>query len=117
MNATRNLLILACVIVALGAASDVRADFTFGEPVRFGSAIGSSDDIVCFSSDGLELYINRGLGTGYCDLWVLKRASVNEDWGTPVELGPTINSPQDDAQASISADGLTFYFQSTRPGG
>jgi hypothetical protein len=117
MKAVKNSLILAWVVVIICATSTLWADFTFGDPVKFGPAVGSSDDIVCFSSDGLEMYINRGLGTGYCDLWVLKRASVDDDWGPPVNLGPAINSPQDDAQASISADGLTFYFQSTRPGG
>jgi hypothetical protein len=118
MNATRNLLILTGVIVALGTMSKVRADFTFGEPVKFGPAMAAStDDFACFSSDGLELYINRGLGTPNCDLYVLTRASVHDDWGPAVNLGPAVNTPQDDAVASISADGLTLYFWSNRPGG
>ncbi|MCX5645090.1 MAG: protein kinase [Phycisphaerae bacterium] len=114
---------LAMSLFGLGVLSGfdtptVRADFTFGEPVRFGSMmVASSDDIDCFSSDGLEMYIDRGLGGGNSDLWVLKRASVDNDWGPPVDLGPAVNSPQDDACASISADGLTLYFQSTGRGG
>jgi len=118
MNATRNLLTLACMVAALGTASKVRADFTFGEPVKFGSGLlWNSDDINCFSSDGLEMYIDRWLSADNIDLYVLTRASVDDDWGPPVSLGPAVNSPQADWLASISTDGLTLYFQSNRPGG
>ncbi len=118
MNATRNFLILACVVVALGTTSIVRADFTFGEPVKFGSGLlWNSDDINCFSSDGLEMYIDRWLSADNIDLYVLTRASVDDDWGPPASLGPAVNSPQADWLASISTDGLTLYFQSNRPGG
>jgi hypothetical protein len=118
MNAMRNFLILACVVVALGTTPNVRADFTFGEPVKFGSAmLQNGDDIDCFSSDGLEMFINRYLSAENIDLYVLKRASVDDDWGPPVSLGPAVNTPQLDWIASISTDGLTLYFQSNRPGG
>jgi len=106
---------VASVVLSDGRA---KADFVFGEPVKFGSIyVADSDDIDCFTSDGLEMYIDRGYTGGNGDLWVLKRASVNDDWGTPVNLGPAVNSSQEDAIASISADGLTLYFQSNRPGG
>jgi hypothetical protein len=118
MNAMRNFLALACVVVALCATSNVRADFTFGEPVKFGSVhVLPTDDIDCFSSDGLEMYIDRWLSADNIDLYVLKRASVDDDWGPPMSLGPAVNSPQQDWLSSISADGLTLYFQSNRPGG
>ena len=98
-----------------------RADFTFGEPVKVGSnipGISGADDIDCFSYDGLEMYIAspRAGGQGDYDLWVLKRASVDEAWGPPQNLGPAVNSPQGDYYASISADGLTLYFGSWREG-
>jgi len=104
--------------VVLAAGGRAKADFTFGEPVKFGSIyVGRSDDVDCFPSDGLEMYIDRGFGTGNGDLWVLKRASVDDDWGPPVNLGPVVNGSQEDVLSSISADGLTLYFQSNRPGG
>jgi len=103
--------------IVLGPGS-VKADFTFGEPVKFGSGLlWNSDDINCFSSDGLEMYIDRWLSADNIDLYVLTRASVDDDWGPPVSLGPAVNSPQADWLASISTDGLTLYFQSNRPGG
>ncbi len=36
-------------------------------------------------------------GTGTDDLWVTTRATANDPWGAPVNLGPTVNSPYDDA--------------------
>jgi regulation of enolase protein 1 (concanavalin A-like superfamily) len=54
----------------------------------------------------------------YWDLWVHKRASKDEDWGPPENLGPLINSVDyEECGASISSDGLTLYFISERPGG
>jgi len=97
-----------------------RADFTFGEPVRVGSRVYGDDWIDCFSSDGLEMYIasSRSGGQGGYDLWVLRRTSVDEDWGPPQNLGAAVNSPSTELfGASISADGLTLYFCSDRPYG
>ena len=88
------------------------ADFTFGEPVRVAAGVYGDDDIDCFSYDGMEMYIDsmRSGGQGGYDLWVLKRDSVNGEWGPPENLGPLVNSPTWEFQASISADGLTLYF-------
>jgi hypothetical protein len=103
-------------VVVLGDGIS-KADFTFGEPVNVQSTIPSMID--CFSADGLEMYIegSRADGQGGCDLWVCKRASSEDDWGAPENLGPTVNSTSNDFGASISADGLEFYFTSDRPGG
>ncbi|MCX5644288.1 MAG: protein kinase [Phycisphaerae bacterium] len=92
------------------------ADFTFGEPVRVGSGVEAYDDLDCLSYDGLEMYIDsaRVGGQGKTDLWVLRRASPNEDWGPPENLGPVVNSPAEEFTASISADGLALYFASDR---
>lgn len=38
-------------------------------------------------------------------------------FGTPTNLGPTINTSHRDCAARMSADGLTLYFHSNRPGG
>jgi hypothetical protein len=39
------------------------------------------------------------------------------DWSEPVSLGATVNSTSDDAGAFITRDGLSLYFNSSRPGG
>jgi Tol biopolymer transport system component len=38
-------------------------------------------------------------------------------FGTPTNLGPTVNSLYGDSGPSISADGLSLFFHSNRPGG
>ncbi|UCG58945.1 MAG: protein kinase, partial [Phycisphaerales bacterium] len=101
----------------------VYADFTFGEPVNLKSVIPAIDpaheSIGCFSYDGLEMYFysDRPGGQGGWDLWVLKRASISSDWATPENLGFAVNTSSTDSDPTISADGLTLYFSSKRPGG
>lgn len=99
------------------------ADFTFSEPARMESVIPPldpyHDSLDCFSDDGLEMYMSsdRPGGQGNLDLWILRRASKDETWGSPENLGLIVNSSKTDAFSSISADGLTLYFTSDRPGG
>ena len=49
----------------------------------------------------------------------LVRAAPPEysDWSTPVNLGPTVNSPFSDQGPAVSKDGLSLYFGSNRTGG
>ncbi len=69
--------------------------------------------------DGLEMIISSGRpgGSGSEDLWVSTRASTLDPWGTPVNLGPVVNSPAFDGAPALSFDGSTLYFFSERPGG
>src|SRR5260370_6165921 len=39
------------------------------------------------------------------------------DWSEPVNLGPVVNSKFNDQHPAISADGLSLYITSDRPGG
>jgi hypothetical protein len=50
-------------------------------------------------------------------MWVTRRASVSAPWGTPVNLGPIVNTSSVDIVPRISPDGSNLYFASTRPGG
>ena len=112
MKTTR---ILAILVLALGLATEVaNADFTFGTPTNLGPIVNSSagDWAPSISSDGLSLFIisNRPGGYGNLDIWVTTRATTDDPWGTPVNLGPTINSPVAIWGVSISSDGLSLYF-------
>jgi hypothetical protein len=112
---TTTLTVVALGLLAAGGTPAVKADFTFGGPVRVASGLTGDDEINCLSYDGLEMYITsyyRSGGYGDGDLYVLRRASQEEDWGPPENLGPGVNSPQGDYYASISADGLSLYFAS-----
>ncbi|HUU16332.1 MAG TPA: hypothetical protein VMW72_04215 [Sedimentisphaerales bacterium] len=42
------------------------------------------------------------------------KAPVSDPWGTPVNLGPIVNTSDYDKIPNISADGLTLYFDSNR---
>jgi len=112
---------LAILVLALGLTTEVaNADFTFGTPTNLGPTVSSSEDAdPCISADGLELYFNshnRPGGYSAYDMWVATRQTKHADWGTPVNLGPTVNSAYDH-DPDISADGLSLFFSSTRPGG
>ncbi len=70
------------------------------------------------SADGRLLIFTgcgRGDGIGSCDLYI----SVNKDgkWTLPVNMGEPVNSGAWESQPSLSADGETLYFVSSRKGG
>lgn len=52
---------------------------------------------------------------GSCDLYWSQQK--NKEWTKPVPFSKAINSADWDAQPSISPDGKTIFFSSTRPGG
>jgi Concanavalin A-like lectin/glucanases superfamily/WD40-like Beta Propeller Repeat len=113
---------LAVMACFLSGGRATKADFLFGEPTNLGPGINSnySDGVGPMSADGLELYISSGRPPGtetYWDIWIMTRATTNEDWGTPVRLDAPLNTPQTDYPTCLSADGLELYIGSTRPGG
>jgi len=98
-----------------------KADFTFGEPMNLVSPVNSAhaEYAPSISADGLSLYFgsNRPGGEGGYDIWVTTRETKDDEWGTPMNLGAPVNSSDHEAGPNISADGLSIYFLSTRPGG
>jgi len=71
------------------------------------------------SRDGLEIFLasNRAGTLGDLDLWASTRPATGDDWSTPVNLGPAVNTPYAERAPFLSADGETLYFTSDRPGG
>jgi hypothetical protein len=67
--------------------------------------------------------VNGENSTGFLEIWVSQRASLDADWGPPVNLDafnnvPVVNSVQSNtAVPSFSADGHLLFFGSSRPGG
>ena len=70
------------------------------------------------SADGLELLFDsdRPGGLGGTDIYTATRTKVTDLWSTPTNLGAPINSPAGESRASLTWDGTTLYFGSTRPG-
>ena len=119
----RLVLIGFVAVFVLGGGGRLRADFTFGEPTNLGPPVNGVGREISpsISPDGLELYWHsRGReadATAPGDIWGTARATTADAWGTPVNLGSTVNSSSADNNVSISADGLELYFTSDRPGG
>lgn len=108
--------------------ADHTANFSpWSDPVSLGPAIntsGFSDQQAVPSKDGLSLYFasNRpgALGTqGLLDIWVSQRTCADGScpWGTPVSLGPTVNSSASDFAPALSRDEHWLFFGSGRTGG
>lgn len=127
-NSCRIRLVSVGFVAALGwTTGSANADFTFGTPQNLGPVVNtaSSDGSNCTSADDLELYFasTRLGGFGRYDLYMSTRQSINDPWGPPTNLGPTVNSPYDEVFPSLSSDGLTLYFSDealsvpARPGG
>ena len=95
-------------------------DGSLGEPVPISPTINSSynEGAGSISGDGKTLVFascDRPKAIGNCDLYISRRTGNN--WSVPVNLGLNVNSTEWDSQPSLSADGRTLYFTSTRRGG
>ena len=114
-------MLVGVVVAFVFGGRSAKADFTFGEPTNLGTAVNTlyNDTSPCISADGLSLFFhsNRPGGYGNWDIWVATRATIDDEWGTPMNLGSTVNSGQREGGPSISADGLILFFVSNRPGG
>lgn len=89
-------------------------------PVNLGPPLNTPTDegIDTFSQDEKALYLtsdSRPGGLGKNDIYVSRL--VGNKWTEPQNLDHPINTPSNDANASLSADGKTLYFVSDRPEG
>jgi len=95
-------------------------ELSFGVPTNVTELNTSAyEDASSISADGLTLFFDsaRPGGLGGLDIWSSTRSNAAAPWNIPVNLGPQINSTDDDGEPRISADGLSLYYGSTRAGG
>jgi hypothetical protein len=117
------LLVAGVLALVLAPASSANAGrfSDWSTPINLGASINSafSDQGPAISKDGLSLFFhsNRPGGFGGFDMYVSQRASVDDAWGSPVNLGPTVNTTFDEGNPAFSRDGHLLFFQSIRPGG
>jgi len=113
MTRCRGMLTVLILTLAL-AAEIANADFVWGNPTNLGPSVNSpqGEHGVCISADGLEFYFvsDRPGGYGGDDLWVRRRATVEDDWGSPVNAGSLANSQYGFWEPTLSTDGLSLYF-------
>src|SRR6516164_6016278 len=129
------------VLAQLGDEGERLGPFgPWSAPVNLGRVINQSratdlNTHPAISKNGLSLYISStrpggvngaNIGnnpTGFLELWVSQRASLDADWGPPVNLDafntvPVINSIGSNTYApNFSADGHLLFFSSLRAGG
>jgi OmpA-OmpF porin, OOP family len=92
----------------------------WGIPQSISNNINSqlNEGTCTISADGRKLIFTSCSGRnglGSCDLYESKK--IGNDWTTPRNLGPNVNSAEWESQPSLSADGRTLFFISDRRGG
>jgi hypothetical protein len=96
-------------------------DDPWSTPLNLGSIVNSSaiEGDPWISPDGLALFFTslRPGGYGIADLYMVRRATIQDSWDSLMNLGPIVNSTPDQGNPNISADGLMLYLASGRPGG
>jgi len=111
-------LILFAVLASYTSAQPNFSDWS--APVNLGAVINSTaeDAGPALSKNRLSLYFHsaRAGGFGLTDLWVSQRASEDDPWGVPINLGEIINTTSDDLMPNVSRDGHRLFFVSRRPG-
>lgn len=84
-------------------------------PVKLPEPVNSEyhESSACFSVDGNTIYFcsDRDGGFGGKDIWFSEK-SKNGEWGKAVNMGPQVNSKEDEEGVSIHPDGKTIYFSS-----
>lgn len=90
------------------------ADSPWSVPQSFGATINTPDyeGMPCLSPDNKELYFvsNRKGGIGGLDIWVSKFEEGL--WQAPRNLGPNVNTPDNETAPFIFVDNSTLYFSS-----
>jgi Tol biopolymer transport system component len=74
----------------------------------------ASQEDPTLTADELELYYATAVD-GTLDIWLCQRASITSAWGSPAKV-VELSSDSLDEQPEVSADGLTMYLASNRPG-
>ncbi len=97
-------------------------DAAWSAPVNVGRPVNFSGGDISpnISADGLSLYLACGVsrgGPGWYDLWFATRATTDDEWGNPKELGPSVNSGVIDVCPSVSSNDLVLFFCSDRANG
>jgi Tol biopolymer transport system component len=100
--------------------SGLTANGSFDPPALVNELSGAANDLTpTIRHDGLEILIasNREGTTGAQDLWVSTRKAVGDPWSPPLNLGPVVNSSNNDNFPALSSDRQTLLFNSDRSGG
>jgi len=90
-------------------------DGQFQSPTVAPGLAGVSAVGPCLRGDGLEIVFNTG-GSAQTDLMHATRSSVTAAWDPPTPV-TELNTSVDEGWPTLTADGLTIYFESNRVAG
>ena len=117
-------LLLISLSVMMIVSPNAGAAPKFGDwstPTNLGPVVNSAvvDQGPAISKEDLSLFFgsNRPGGFGGNDIWVSQRASVDDPWGPPVNLGSVVNTADTEGGPSLSRDGHWLFMNSNRLGG
>jgi serine/threonine protein kinase len=108
-----------CMANRLSKTAVWDAPKTYGSRSRPDVNLPVNDVTSWWTADRLEMPTGykRFDGHGGFDIWMYLRDSVDDNWGSLINLGPVINSASDERSPAISRDGLELYFDAyDRPG-
>ena len=114
-------LVGALVLVsAFTASSRAQRYSDWSEPINLGPIVNSTatDRGPAISKDGLSLYFaSNRLGFGGEDIYVSQRDTRDDEWGPSMNLGPIINTTDNEMVPALSRDGHLLFFASNRQPG
>ncbi len=93
----------------------------FGYPVNMGIDVnteyGEYSPVLAADNKTLYFVSNGRTGIGGTDIYMCKRMKSDSwtEWTVPINLGKYINTPYDEHDFSITADGKTAYYTSEEP--
>ena len=109
-------------LLDLWSATRADRNQAWSEPVNLGAANSTAHEYnPTLSADQLVVIFSTGRsrpgGGGGRDLMMATRPSREAPFGPAVNLGPVVNSAEDDDGPFLFADASTLWFDSHRPGG
>lgn len=122
----KRVLVGAAVLALLGLhpSADGQKFTEWSTPVNLGPVVNStySEAGTYISRDGLSLYFGStrpgGVGAaGTFDIWVSHRESPDSAWGAPVNVGPVVNTINNEQTPMLTIDGHRLYFARDGAGG
>lgn len=98
--------------------SFLNPDDSWTEPKNIGPVVntGEAESTPFIAPDGVTMYFSSSghVGYGNNDIFLSRRLDDTwQNWSTPENLGPIVNTPQWDGYFSVSAKGDYAYFSST----
>jgi hypothetical protein len=101
--------------------SEKNDSMSFGpaSPIAELNIAGANDIQPNIRKDGREVVFssNRTGGFGGQDIWSATRASTDDPWGAPVNLGSGVNTGLGESRPSLSRDALQLLFGRAGPAG